>query len=56
MTKKKSILSISDDLSGLFSENLTPRTTVDLDRMTIKQALTTITRQMEISGNRSRLN
>lgn len=54
MTKKKSILSISDDLSGLFSENPTPRTTDDLDRMTIKQALTTITRQMEISGNRPR--
>ncbi|MFB7140958.1 tyrosine-type recombinase/integrase [Gottfriedia sp. NPDC056225] len=54
MTKKKSILSISDDLSGLFSENSKPSATVDLDRMTIKQALTTITRQMEISGNRPR--
>ena len=54
MTKKKSILSISDDLSGLFSEEPTPRTTVKSDRMTIKQALATITRQMEISGNRPR--
>ncbi|TDL77397.1 site-specific integrase [Rhodococcus qingshengii] len=54
MTKKKSFLSISDDLSGLFSEKPTPRATVNLDRMTINQALATISRQMEISGNRPR--
>ncbi|PFO10229.1 integrase [Bacillus sp. AFS076308] len=54
MTKKKSILSVSDDLSGLFSKNPTPRTTVKSDRMTVKKAHETITRQMEISGNRPR--
>jgi site-specific recombinase XerD len=54
MTKKKSILSISEDLSSLFYENPTPSATVDLDRMTIKKSLATITRQMEISGNRPR--
>jgi hypothetical protein len=54
MTKKKSILSITDDLSGLFSDNPSPSVTVKSDRMTIERALATITRQMEISGNRPR--
>jgi site-specific recombinase XerD len=54
LTKKKSILTVSDDLSGLFSDNPAPSVTVKSDRMTIEQALATITRQMEISGNRPR--
>jgi site-specific recombinase XerD len=54
LTKKKSILTVSDDLSGLFSESPAPSVTVKSDRMTIEHALATITRQMEISGNRPR--
>lgn len=38
----------------MFSENPTPSVTVKSDRMTIENALKTITRQMEISGNRPR--
>ncbi|MBM7653063.1 hypothetical protein [Neobacillus cucumis] len=37
MTKKKSILPVSDDLCGLFSANSTPCATVDFDRMTLKR-------------------
>ncbi|MFD2213745.1 tyrosine-type recombinase/integrase [Metabacillus endolithicus] len=68
MTKKKAILTITEDLNGLFmgeSESTTQlvnkvsrsreRNTDRLtDHITIEKALATISRQMEISGNRPR--
>lgn len=76
MTKKKSILQVSEDLSSLFAENGDKSTVKrvgqatenkavkrskdrDTDRyhsegMSVRQALETVVRQMEISGNRPR--
>jgi Phage integrase, N-terminal SAM-like domain len=76
MTKKKAILTVTDDLSGIFSDKdvthaehnahtkiSNPKSTNrskgrDTDRspygITVEKALSTITRQMEISGNRPR--
>ncbi len=53
MSKKKSVLTITEDLSGLFNERPTERKP-EPERLTIEKALATITRQMEISGNRPR--
>ncbi|MFK9091264.1 hypothetical protein [Bacillus salipaludis] len=64
MTKKEEILTVTEDLSGLFDEK-TEQTHVkvekanrskerDTDRFTVVKALETVTRQMEISGNRPR--
>jgi site-specific recombinase XerD len=54
LTKKKSVFTITDDLNGIFTENSKPSATVKTDRMTVDQALATVIRQMEISGNRPR--
>jgi site-specific recombinase XerD len=56
LPKKKSILTINDDLSDIFASPSVAEvvTKMNPDRVTIKKALSTITRQMEISGNRSR--
>ncbi|MEH7549247.1 tyrosine-type recombinase/integrase [Neobacillus vireti] len=53
MAKKKSVFTIKEDLNNLFIERSTqskPKT----NRLTIENALTAVTRQMEISGNRPR--
>lgn len=73
MSKKKAILTVTEDLSGLFTENTgkkadkqspehvrvnrsSDRNTDRLDSLgiTVRKALETVTRQMEISGNRPR--
>jgi site-specific recombinase XerD len=57
LTKKKRILTVDDDLSSLFaskSPQPSPQTAPYSDRLTIEKALATVTRQMEISGNRPR--
>ncbi|MBT2660585.1 site-specific integrase [Bacillus sp. ISL-45] len=64
MTKKKAVLTVTEDLSGLFngkSERFGGKVKKakllkegDKDRLTIEKALATVTRQMEISGNRPR--
>lgn len=61
MTKKKDILSISDDLSNIFSDDFKVNSRGrdadsqrSYDRMTIVRGLEIVTRQMEISGNRPR--
>ncbi|MGD7021499.1 tyrosine-type recombinase/integrase [Rossellomorea vietnamensis] len=65
MTKKKAILTVTEDLSGLFEEKKSEHANTKVkkasrskerntDRLTLEKALTTITRQMEISGNRPR--
>ncbi|MGG3469658.1 site-specific integrase [Neobacillus pocheonensis] len=53
MSKKKNVLTITEDLSDLFIERPSHRKP-EPNRLTIEKALTTITRQMEISGNRPR--
>ncbi|NMH69920.1 site-specific integrase [Bacillus sp. RO3] len=63
MTKKKSILTVSEDFSDLFSDGKLPdrspkknrsAAALNENRITLEQALATITRQMTISGNRPR--
>lgn len=68
MAKKKTIFTVTEDLSGLFSEKpqeVGARTASKTktanrsnergtDRFTIEKALAAVTRQMEISGNRPR--
>ncbi|GAM12118.1 tyrosine-type recombinase/integrase [Mesobacillus selenatarsenatis] len=64
MTKKKAVLTVTEDLSGLFNgkseqfggkvEKAKLLKERDTDRLTIEKALATVTRQMEISGNRPR--
>jgi site-specific recombinase XerD len=57
LTKRKGSLVITDDLSDIFSASPTVKESYperSSDRLTIEKALATITRQMEISGNRSR--
>lgn len=53
MSKKKSVLTITEDLSDIFIERPT-KSKPDPDRLTIVKALAIVTRQMEISGNRPR--
>jgi site-specific recombinase XerD len=57
MSKKRASLIIKTDLSDVFAETnrtTTPESKTVSDRMTVEQALATVTRQMEISGNRAR--
>ncbi|MGG4166829.1 site-specific integrase [Rossellomorea vietnamensis] len=63
MTKKKSILTVSEDFSDLFSDGKLPdrspkkkvsAAALNGNRITLEQAIATITRQMTISGNRPR--
>ncbi|NRD78466.1 site-specific integrase [Bacillus sp. BRMEA1] len=53
MSKKKSVFTITEDLSDLFIERPKANKS-DPNRLTIEKALASITRQMEISGNRPR--
>lgn len=60
MTKKKAVLTVTEDLSNIFDRPAQGRAepkcrakTVN-DRLTIEKALATVMRQMEISGNRQR--
>jgi hypothetical protein len=53
MPKKKSVFTITEDLNNLFIERPAQSKSIS-KRLTIDNALTTITRQMEISGNRPR--
>lgn len=65
MAKKKTIFTVNEDFSGLFTDKLEGAETRGskiakrsnergTDRFTIVKALATVTRQMEISGNRPR--
>jgi hypothetical protein len=53
MPKKKSVFTITEDLNNLFIESPAQSKSLS-ERLTIDRALMTITRQMEISGNRPR--
>lgn len=64
MTKKKAILTVTDDLSGIFMDKPAEKEAMatpvirssdrGIDRFTAEKALQGIVRQMEISGNRPR--
>ncbi|MBT2658359.1 site-specific integrase [Bacillus sp. ISL-18] len=53
MAKKKSVFTVKEDLNNLFNEPSAPSKS-NSERLPIDNALTTITRQMEVSGNRPR--
>ncbi|WP_078548696.1 tyrosine-type recombinase/integrase [Litchfieldia alkalitelluris] len=54
MPKKKQIFTVTDELNDIFSPAQPIKEKVDTTRLTISQALDTVSRQMEISGNRPR--
>ncbi|MGF6947514.1 hypothetical protein QF028_000007 [Neobacillus sp. B4I6] len=53
MPKKKSVFTITEDLNNLFIER-SAQSKSNPEGLTMVNALTSITRQMEISGNRPR--
>jgi hypothetical protein len=53
MPKKKSVFTITEDLNNLFIER-SAQSKSNPEGLTMVNALTSITRQMELSGNRPR--